>query len=346
MATTFGQEGSHTGAPESRRTRGNKSDAPSPETLARPKRPAGAGPEPSPRLRKAQRQFLAHLSVERSASHNTIDAYRRDLDKYLVHLASRSVARPEEATREDVASFAETLAAMAPASVARAVVSVRSFHRFMFDEAMTADDPALDVAPPRLPRRLPKALSVDEVARLIDAAGAGEGPVPLRDAALVEILYGTGARISEAVRLTMDDIDSESRAIRLFGKGRKERALPLGECAIGALEAYMVRGRPALAAKGPGVSEIFLNLRGRPLSRQSAWGIVARAAERAGLDSKVSPHCLRHSYATHLLAGGADVRIVQEMLGHASVTTTQIYTLVTADALREVYATAHPRART
>jgi integrase/recombinase XerD len=295
-------------------------------------------------LARAARQYLAHLAVERSLSENTLAAYRRDLQKYLHHLASRGVGDPAAVTREDVASFADVLAAMAPSSVARSMTAARSFHRFLFEEGTTPDNPARDVRPPKLPRRLPKALTVEEISRLIEAASMGDTPVSLRDRALLEVLYGTGARISEAVGLTADDIDTEARVIRLFGKGRKERLLPLGSYAIEALDAYSVRGRPALARHGAGTPILFLNTRGRPLSRQSAWTIVQQAAERAGLGGRVSPHSLRHSFATHLLQGGADVRVVQEMLGHSSVTTTQIYTLVTRDTVREVYAAAHPRA--
>lgn len=301
--------------------------------------------QPSPALTRARSQYLAHLSVERSLSPNTVAAYRRDLDRYLAHLAARGIERPEQTSREDVAAFAEALAELSAASVARAIISVRSFHRFLFEEGTTPLDPSADVHPPKLPKRLPKALSVEEVTALINAAGVGEGPIPLRDTALLEILYSTGARVTEAVKLTRDDIDVQSQTVRLFGKGRKERVVPVGTYAIDALNAYLVRGRPALAAAGTGTAEIFLNRRGKPLSRQSAWEIIRKAAERAGIEAKVSPHSLRHSYATHLLSGGADVRVVQEMLGHASVTTTQIYTLVTADTLREVYAAAHPRAR-
>lgn len=298
---------------------------------------------PAP-MQKTLSQYFAHLSVERGLSKNTIAAYRRDIDKYYQHLLSRSVTKLEDVTRDDVASFVEFLGAMSPASLARSLISVRSFHAFLYDEGMTSANPAFDVAPPKLPQRLPKALAVEEVEALIDAAGIGDSPVALRDKALLEILYGTGARISEAVSLTADDIDVENRSIRLFGKGRKERIVPLGKYALDALEAYMVRARPALAAKGKGNSALFLNKRGNPLSRQSAWEIIRRAAERAGIERDVSPHSLRHSFATHLLSGGADVRVVQEMLGHASVTTTQIYTKVSVDTLREVYASSHPRA--
>jgi integrase/recombinase XerD len=198
------------------------------------------------------------------------------------------------------------------------------------------------------PKRLPKAISTADVERLLEAASIGEGPVPLRDRALLELLYSTGARISEAVGLDVDDLDlTHGRAsVRLRGKGRKERVVPVGSYAVDAVDAYLVRARPALAGEGRGTPAVFLNTRGARLSRQSAWGLLSAAAERAHLDgaAHVSPHTLRHSFATHLLAGGADVRVVQELLGHASVTTTQIYTLVTRDTLREVYATAHPRA--
>ncbi|MBR5950535.1 MAG: site-specific tyrosine recombinase XerD [Actinomycetaceae bacterium] len=295
-------------------------------------------------MKRAYSQYFAHLSVERGLSKNTIAAYRRDIDKYYAHLASRGVTSLEAVTREDVASFVDFLGGMARSSLARSLVSVRSFHTFLFEEGITSHNPGADVAPPKLPARLPKALAVEEVEALINAAGIGDSPVTLRDRALVEILYGTGARISEAVSLTADDIDTESRSVRLFGKGRKERIVPLGTYALDALEAYMVRARPALAAKGKGNSVLFLNKRGNPLSRQSAWEIIRRAAERAGIEREVSPHSLRHSFATHLLSGGADVRVVQEMLGHASVTTTQIYTMVSVDTLREVYASSHPRA--
>jgi integrase/recombinase XerD len=194
-------------------------------------------------------------------------------------------------------------------------------------------------------RRLPKAISVEEVERLLTAAGAEQTPLALRDQALLELLYGTGARISEAVGLAVDDLDRGSGLVRLDGKGGKQRLVPVGSYAQRAVEAYLVRGRPVLAAAGAGTPALFLNARGGRLSRQSAWTALRSAAERAELTARVSPHTLRHSFATHLLDGGADVRVVQELLGHASVTTTQVYTLVTVDRLREVYATAHPRAR-
>lgn len=297
------------------------------------------------RLSRAGRQFIDHLTVERSLSVNTLAAYSRDLGKYFDHLAARNITDPADVAREDVASFADYLGDMAKSSVARSLISVRAFHRFLFEEGTTPTDPAADVQPPKIPDRLPHTLTVGEVTALIDASGLGDGPVPLRDHALLEVLYGTGARISEAVGLTMDDVDLRSRTIRLFGKGRKERILPLGNYAAEAISAYTVRARPELARKSTGYKELFLNLRGRPLSRQSAWTIIQNAAAAAHLTTHVSPHSLRHSFATHLLEGGADIRVVQEMLGHSSVTTTQIYTHVSRDTVREVYASAHPRAR-
>jgi integrase/recombinase XerD len=233
---------------------------------------------------------------------------------------------------------------LGPASVARTVVSVRGFHRFALMEGLATADPAVKVKPPAQPLRLPKALPVSDVAALLAAAAAGGTTLALRDAALLELLYGTGARISEAVGLDVDDLDLATSAVRLTGKGSKERIVPIGSYARAACGAYLTRARPALAAVGRSSPAVFLNARGGRLSRQSAWTVLTRAAERAGLAATVSPHTLRHSFATHLLDGGADVRVVQELLGHASVTTTQVYTLVTVDRLREVYATSHPRA--
>lgn len=278
-------------------------------------------------------------------SPNTVAAYRRDLSGYLEHLAIRGVPDPLTASEEDVASFGEFLAdrGLAVSSRARSLAAVRTFHTFLAAESGSDVNPAIEVTPPKQIKKLPKAISVDDVTRLIDSVDTSTG-VGLRDRAVLEILYGTGARISEAVSLTMDDVDLESGLVRLWGKGRKERIVPIGTYGIAALEAYIVRARPALAAKGRGVPEIFLNTLGRPLSRQSAWALIQSAAERAKLTG-ISPHTLRHSFATHLLNGGADVRVVQELLGHSSVTTTQIYTLITAQSLREVYVSSHPRAR-
>ncbi|MEV0717525.1 site-specific tyrosine recombinase XerD [Asanoa sp. NPDC050611] len=311
----------------------------------------GAGPVPAPALRRAVRGYLDHLTVERGLSRNTLASYRRDLERYLATLAARGVTDLAATTPAEIAGHVAALRdgdpdhpPLSAASAARATSAVRGLHRFAVREGLVADDASRDVKPPSLPRRLPKALEVDEVLRLLESAG-GDGPLELRDRALLEFLYGTGARISEAVGAAVDDLDLTGGAVTLHGKGGRTRIVPVGGYARAALEAYLVRARPALAARGPAV---FLNARGGPLSRQSAWAILRKAAAVAGLPvdgaRAVSPHTLRHSYATHLLDGGADVRVVQELLGHASVTTTQVYTLVTVERLREVYATAHPRA--
>lgn len=231
-------------------------------------------------------------------------------------------------------------------SAARTVVAVRGFHRFCLRERLSIENPAADVKPPTPGKRLPKALPLADVEALIAAAGAAGTTLAVRDRALLELLYGSGARISEAVGLDVDDLDLDTGVVRLAGKGGKERLVPIGGYAREALDGYLVRSRPALATAGRGTPAVFLNSRGGRLSRQSAWSVLGKAARRAGITAEVSPHTLRHSYATHLLDGGADVRVVQELLGHASVTTTQIYTMVTVERLREVYATAHPRALT
>ncbi|MDN4484473.1 site-specific tyrosine recombinase XerD [Demequina lignilytica] len=297
--------------------------------------------------------YLAHVTVERGLSTNTVAAYRRDLDRYAAFLDSRGVDDLARATASDVAAFAEAIGtgsdgrrALAPASSSRTVIAVRGWHRFAVLEGWTQQDPAAGVKPRAVPKRLPKAISTDQIGAILDAAGAGEGVAPLRDRALLELVYATGARISEAVGLDVDDVVLEpgEESVLLRGKGRKERIVPLGGYAAREIGAYLVRARAPLAQAGRGTPALFLNARGGRLSRQSAWTILRAAAERAGVDG-VSPHTLRHSFATHLLSGGADVRVVQELLGHASVTTTQIYTLVTRDSLREVYAATHPRAR-
>jgi integrase/recombinase XerD len=221
--------------------------------------------------------------------------------------------------------------------------SVRGLHRFLAEDGVVADDVAHEISPPKLPMRLPKAIGIDEMARLI-AATEGEEPVLVRDRALLELLYATGTRVSEAVGLDVDDLAS-GEMIRVLGKGGKQRLVPVGSYARAAIDAYLTRVRPIWAAKGAATPALFLGPRGARLSRQSAWLVIQAAAERAGLAAHVSPHTFRHSFATHLLQGGADVRVVQELLGHSSVATTQLYTLVTADALRDVYTTAHPRAR-
>lgn len=299
--------------------------------------------------------YLQHMGVERGLAANTLAAYRRDLARYSRYLAAAGCARPEEITRHHVTGYVRALSdgsdggsALGVRSAARTVVAVRGLHKFWALEGYTPADPASEVHPPMPGKRLPKAISVDEVTRILEAAGT-DTATGLRDRALLEFLYSTGARISEAVGLDVDDIsldaaESGPAIVRLFGKGSKERLVPLGSYGARALDAYLVRGRPLLAAKGKGTPALFLNARGGRISRQSAWTILKAAADKANITKDVSPHTLRHSFATHLLEGGADVRVVQELLGHASVTTTQVYTLVTADTLREIYAAAHPRA--
>jgi integrase/recombinase XerD len=296
--------------------------------------------------------YLDHLTVERGVARNTAVSYRRDLDRYATWCAARGIRRLDSVSEDDVADFLAALRtgdaahpALSASSAARTLVAVRGLHRFALREGMSTTDPAHQVRPPQSPRRLPKAIPLADVEALLEAA-AGDGDVAgLRDRALLELLYGSGARISEAVGLDVDDLDLGRGAVLLRGKGGKERIVPLGSYAAAALEAYLVRARPALVQAGRGSHALFLNRRGGRLSRQSAWAILRAAAQRAGLQADhLSPHTLRHSFATHLLDGGADVRVVQELLGHASVTTTQVYTLVTVDKLREVYAAAHPRA--
>ncbi len=279
-------------------------------------------------------------------------SYRRDLDRYVAWCAGRGLVGIDAVTENDIADFAASLRQGSPdhpplaaSSASRAVVSVRSMHRFASKEGMARADPSKHVRPIAIPRRLPKALPYAEVKAIIDHAGDDETPPGLRDRALVEFLYGTGARVSEAIDLDVDDVDLETLTVVVTGKGNKQRLLPLGEFAANAIEAYLVRGRAALVVKGKGTARLFLNTLGRPLSRQSAYAVVQQAAARAGVTATVSPHSLRHSFATHLLEGGADVRVVQELLGHSSVTTTQIYTMVTIDTLQTVYRTSHPRAQ-
>ena len=294
--------------------------------------------------------YLRHLVVERGLSDNTVQAYRRDLLRYQEYLGSRGIGSLAEVTRVDVEEFRRHLdhIGLAPASVTRCVVAVRNLHRFAVGSGQLQADVTAGMSPGTRSRRLPKALSMDQVESLLAAPDTStvEG---LRDAALLELLYGTGARVSEVCALDVDDIrrvlDDPDLGLRLIGKGDKERIVPLGSYAAKAVDAWLIRGRPAWAEIGNGEHALLLNTRGRRLSRQSAWAVIRRAGEAARLDVEhLSPHSLRHSYATHLLDGGADVRVVQELLGHSSVTTTQIYTLVTADHLREVYRSSHPRA--
>jgi len=382
---------------------------------------SGEDIEVPPGLLAAVTTYLDHLAVERGTARNTLDSYARDLRRYVAHLARSGVTELHQVAEWHVTSFLAALREgghggppLAASSAARAVVAARGLHRFAHHEGLTVTDPAREVRPPAPPKRLPKALSVTDVLRLLTAAGgerlagsaggglagsaggglagsaggglagsaggglagsaggglagsaggelagsaggerlAGGDPPDdstlsgkvLRDRALLELLYSTGARISEAVGLDIGDVDACARTVRLAGKGGKQRLVPIGRPALAALDAYLVRARPSLVERGRGTAALFLNARGGRLSRQSAWQVLHEAAERAGITASVSPHTLRHSFATHLLEGGADVRVVQELLGHASVTTTQVYTLITVDTLREVYATAHPRAR-
>ena len=306
----------------------------------------------------AIRRYLDHLTVERGLAAHTIEAYRRDLQRYASTMAARGTTQVAEVTTADVADYLALLREgdeqhppLAASSAGRAVVAVRGLHAFAAAEGLAGSDPARAVRPPA-PRRLPRAIPIPDVERLLQIPG--DAPAQRRDRALLELLYGTGARISEAVGLDIDDLDltgqrgtdGDLATVRLAGKGGSQRIVPVGRFAVAALEAYLVQGRPSLAAggragtAGPGV---FLNARGGRLTRQGAWGALRAAASRAGL-ADISPHMLRHSFATHLLDGGADVRVVQELLGHASVSTTQVYTLVTVDKLREVYAASHPRA--
>ncbi|HJV98367.1 MAG TPA: site-specific tyrosine recombinase XerD [Arthrobacter sp.] len=328
--------------------------APAPEQTEHAEQPAQPV-RPRTAIDHAITEYLQHMGVERGLAINTLAAYRRDLTRYAGYLAGAGCEAPGQITRHHVTGFVQALSdgsdggtALGVRSAARTVVAVRGLHKFWALEGLTTTDPASDVHPPMAGKRLPKAISVDEVTRILEAAGA-DTAAGLRDRALLEFLYSTGARISEAVGLDVDDISlQEAEAgpaiVRLFGKGSKERLVPLGSYGARALDAYLVRGRPLLAAKGKGTPALFLNARGGRISRQSAWTILKAAAEKANITRDVSPHTLRHSFATHLLEGGADVRVVQELLGHASVTTTQVYTLVTADTLREIYAAAHPRA--
>jgi integrase/recombinase XerD len=301
--------------------------------------------------------YLDHLTIERGVAANTLSSYRRDLRRYARHLTLRGIDDLAKVDESDVTDFLVALRRgdpdagvppLSPVSAARTLIAARGLHRFAVAEGLAALDVARAVKPPAPGRRLPKSLTIDQVLALLAGAGGdgpSDGPLTLRNRALLELLYSTGARISEAVGLDVDDVDVNDRSALLRGKGGKQRLVPVGRPAMQALDAYLVRGRPGLASRGRGTPAIFLNVRGGRLSRQSAWQVLQDAAQRAGMSAGVSPHTLRHSFATHLLDGGADVRVVQELLGHASVTTTQIYTLVTVHALREVWAGAHPRAR-
>ena len=296
-------------------------------------------------------RFLDQLLVERGLSSHTIGAYRRDLARYAEFLRGRKVTDARRVRDRDVAAHVAALSASThgdnrpyrATSVVRALSSVRAFHRFLLREGEAVRDPTAGVVRPKLPRRLPRPLSVDDVTLLL-ARPDPSTPAGLRDRAVLETLYGAGVRVSELVELDVDDVELEEGSVRVFGKGSKERDVPLGRYARDAISAYLIRIRPQIATSRSR-SALFLNLRGGRLTRQGCAGILAKHAAAAELGKRVSPHTLRHSFATHLLEGGADVRVVQELLGHASVATTQVYTLVTREHLREVYFTSHPRAR-
>lgn len=306
-------------------------------------------------LQRSVDSYLRHLTIERGMAKNTLLAYKRDLAKYLDLLQKSGITDTAEVSEIVVRNFAQSLVTekgLVATSVARILAAVRGFHKFMLFEGITENDVSAAVKPPKAPKRLPKAISIKEIEMLLmasgpepdDTSGVAADIIRVRDRAILEMLYATGARVSEVVNMDLDDlIDPE--IVRLFGKGSKERIVPVGKYAQAAVAAYLVRVRPTLAALSLGTPALFLNQRGSRLSRQSIWQIISDSAQSAKLGVEVSPHTFRHSFATHLLEGGADVRVVQELLGHASVTTTQIYTLVTVDALREIYASSHPRAQ-
>jgi integrase/recombinase XerD len=301
-------------------------------------------------LAKQIQRFLDHLAIERGLSGHTVAAYRRDLERYATFLRARGI---RDARRVDERAVAAHVAAVSAStyrdgrryratSVVRALSSVRAFHRFLLRDGKSSSDPTAAVIRPKLPRSLPKPLSVEDVARVL--AQPDRSAKGLRDRAVLETLYGAGLRISELVGLDVDDLDLQEGSVRVLGKGGKERDVPIGRYARDAISAYLTRVRPQIVT-ARSRSALFLNLRGGRLTRQGCTGIVQQHAASAGIRKKVSPHTFRHSFATHLLEGGADVRVVQELLGHASVATTQVYTLVTREHLREVYFTSHPRAR-
>jgi integrase/recombinase XerD len=294
--------------------------------------------------------YLDHLRIERGLSVNSISSYSRDLSKFQSYLTEKSIDFTS-ITEDDISTLigSLSLAGLATPSINRFLSSLKGFYKYLALEYQVKN-PMVDVSQFKVARKLPKALTVHEISRLIDSTNNPADPSLLRDRAILEILYGTGARVAELVGLDIHDISKDSfdgeeiTIMKLRGKGSKERLVPIGKFALAALDDYLVRLRPALLAKNSqNERALFLNARGTRLSRQSAWSIVLKAAESVGLQGRVSPHVFRHSYATHLLDGGADIRVVQELLGHASVTTTQIYTLVTIDKVRESYSLAHPR---
>jgi integrase/recombinase XerD len=298
----------------------------------------------------AASSFLNHLQIERGLAANSIAAYRRDLEKFGLFLAGKAL---HEVTPEVIAAFEVSLrdAKLSVATVNRAISTLRSFFRHLQQEH-GLPDPTLEISTGKSNRRLPKALTISQILSMIDAAFKESEPITLRDQAMLELLYSSGARVSELIGINLNDLskaltdDGEITTLKLRGKGSKERIVPLGSFASKAIENYCVRVRPGLLAKNSkNTAALFLNSRGTRISRQSAWQMVLDAAQAAGITEHVSPHVFRHSYATHLLDGGADIRVVQELLGHASVTTTQIYTLITIDKVRESYSMAHPRAK-
>jgi len=296
-------------------------------------------------LRREISDYLSHLKIERNLSLNTIGAYSRDLNRLALFLEDAAIGSVEHVSPELMVAYQSHLATggFSRSTVQRHLAACRSFLKFCVSEGLLPADPAAHLSLPKSGQRLPKALSVVDTTALVEALATSEDILDMRDYALMEFLYATGSRISEAVNLEIDHIDVQEGSVRLLGKGNKTRVVPLGSRAVSALERYLVRSRPSLLKVS--TFHVFLNRKGEPLSRQSAFKAVQRCREIAHIAAEVSPHTLRHSFATHLMEGGADVRVVQELLGHASVATTQIYTLVTAQRLREVYATAHPRAR-
>lgn len=301
-----------------------------------------------------QRAYLSHLLVEKGRSRNTVSAYEKDLSRYSTFLETRQLSALAVAPSEIDEFLAlcrtdsDMGAALSPTSTARMLASVRGFHRFLVFDNRSTEDPTATIRPPKAQKKLPKTLSVAQVQELLESPNP-ETLDGLRDRAFLEFLYSTGARVSEATGVDLDELNQlrETGVLVLTGKGNKQRIVPVGHFALNAIDTYLSRARPDYLSQGTGTPALFINSRGRRLTRQSAYAILKRAAERAHLDElfEISPHTLRHSFATHLLNGGADVRVVQELLGHASVTTTQIYTHVTQDAMREVFLTSHPRAR-
>ncbi|MFT5201905.1 MAG: integrase/recombinase XerD [Candidatus Aldehydirespiratoraceae bacterium] len=301
------------------------------------------------RLDDALEDFLIWLAVEKGRSPNTLSAYRRDLHRYADHLERRS-STPITAIDDDVIAFVHVLTGegLAPSSITRTLVAVRGMHRFLVAEELRADDPAAEIEMPRVPRGLPKALTLEQVTALIEVV-TGDDAAARRDRAILETLYGTGTRISELVGMSLGDVDLHDGLVRVLGKGSKERIVPLGRhAAIALSEWFAASGRgvmePERWARRDDADAVFLNQRGGRLSRQGAWGVVRRYGQKVGLTSELSPHVLRHSCATHMLDHGADIRTVQELLGHASISTTQIYTKVSTERLLAVYRAAHPRA--